>query len=697
MSTAYDVIIIGAGAAGLTCASGLSQAGKRVLLIEQNTLGGECTNSGCIPSKALLHYAHTFYTAQKISGDVPELSRYRDQVFHYIAQKITTVQAHENQPTLEAQGITVVHGTAHFTSATTISVAGINYRFQKAIIASGSYPRTISITGAEAKDILTNESIFSLTKIPERLLIVGGGPIGVELAQAFAQLQCKVTIIEQSTTIGGQQEPEIAQALQTHLSNLGVHIITQADIVRVENRQAIVRQANSETRRIPYEKLLLAIGRVPNIPKGLGTAGIQHTENTITIDRSYRTSNGRVYAIGDGVLTDKFTHTADASARSVVLHILSRGLFGRKNYQATPRVLYTNPEVAQVGLHEQAARIRYGTEKIRTITIPINSLDRSITDNSTGVAKIIVKGTNGKILGASIMGPQAGELISYFSLAINNRWTLWRLARNVYPYPTQSLLIKKAFDIFLQQLWTQRYKNLKQVSKSLLPYIGVLTLWILLITISYRWFDSTADGELESVLKLFTIIAASSWAPLLFILTYTIRPIIFFPALWLSILAGAFFGLTNGFIYTSIGATLSAILAYAIGRWFNPNKRIPDTDELTGWRSVLQNNPFESTLFLRLSFLPFDPISYLAGILKIKLLPYILGTILGIIPGTLLYVSIGASISIPTLINEGITLSAIDWKYLILAGIIFLAAILISGVIRRYRAYQTRLNTPLDT
>ncbi len=690
--TQFDIVIIGAGSGGLTAAFGLAKTGHSVLLIEAAELGGECTNSGCIPSKALISYAHTYHTVRAARDQNIAEEQGRINAWQYVRSCIQTAQDHESPERLQAASITLCRGTAHFTSPTTITVDQTNYRFKRAIIATGSHPRTIDIPGAEKKDVLTNTTFFDQTTTPERLLIIGAGAIGLELAQAMQLLGSQVTLIEGGERIASREPAEIAEQIHQRLTSDGVRIITEATVTRVENRQALIQTPTAtHPIRIPYNKILLAIGRQSNIPAGLSEAGIATDGQWITVDTSWRTTNPRVYAIGDVTSQSTFTHSAEASARQVVTHIISRGILGRQRRRSVPAVTYLQPEVAQVGLTWEQAKLRYGQDSVLHLHIPASTADRAlVAGESAGCLIVIIKRLTGRILGAQMMLPQAGELIGYFTLAIDNKWSLPRLARTIYPYPTYSQYIKHANDQFLTHLLAHWRRDLWHLVRKVIPLASILVVWIVLVSLVYAWLGRSGQTDAETTIALLQTITSGVWGPALFIVVYTFRPLLFFPALWLSVLAGTFFGFTFGLSLTIIGAFASALLAYAIGRWFNRSNRIPDITEMASWRRLLQQRTFESILFLRLSFLPFDVISYLAGVLKLRLTPYAIGTLLGILPGTALFVSLGASINLKTLLAEGLTINVINWSYLGLAAVIFIVAVSISALVRRWQGRRMR-------
>ena len=425
MQTNFDVVVIGAGSGGLTAAAGLVNIGKRVLLVEREHMGGECTNSGCIPSKALLHHAKTYAAAVAVSGANGPSEDYRRRAFTAVRDTIAEIVTEETPAHFEKRGITVVMGEAIFTSPKTITVEGTAYQFKKAVIATGSSPRLVTIPGLDSADVLTNQNLFTLSDVPKRTLIIGGGPIGMEMGQAFSLLGSAVTIIDTGSSLGKLEDPAVAIVIANQFKKNGIAFLGNATVTRVENKTATIVQSDSGTPTlVPFDKVLIAIGRTPNIPTGLADASINHTEFGISVNRKYQTSNRRVFALGDVADRLKFTHQADDIARQVVTAIATKGLLGITT-KAVPKVTYTSPELAQVGLSQTDAEDQYGSQNIHRIEVPFTVNDRAKTDHATeGVLVVIVTRLSGKILGAHCAAQRAGELIAIFTLAIDNNLSL---------------------------------------------------------------------------------------------------------------------------------------------------------------------------------------------------------------------------------------------------------------------------------
>lgn len=687
-TTRYDVIVIGAGSAGLTAAVGFSKIGKKVLLIEKEHMGGECTNSGCIPSKALLYRAKAYFAAKSIAGESSATENYRADALAYVRGKIEEVRAEEEPERFEKTGIHVVRGEAIFETPCALRVGGERFGFTTAIIATGSTPRMVSIPGLEQSDILTNQNVFVLTEIPAKLLILGSGPIGMELGQAFAMLGSAVTIVTTQSRLAALEDESISPIIQKKFESLGVRMLLVSALVGVEGRVGIVETRGAggakETVRVAFDKLLMAVGRVPNIPKGLEAAGILSDERAILTDSQYRTSNKDVYAIGDAASASKFTHMADDAARQVVARIASKKLFRVDNKKSIPRVIYTSPEIASVGLTNAQACAKYDCEEILRLEVPYSANDRAKTDSATdGLMVLVVRRLNGAILGANIVGAAAGELISIFTVAIDRKISLWKLRNIIYPYPTYSLLIKRAGDLFFAETVANLKNDIRYGIRKHAPKLAALLFWGALLYFFQEYRSAHDLSFKEMLVKLALAATTTAWGPFVYMLAYAIRPLIFFPATLLTALSGALFGLPLGILYTVLGENASANFAYAIGRFFGKGLKLEDS--FIGNRvDALRKRPFESILFMRLFYVPFDLTNYGAGILRVPWGSYALATLIGIMPGLVTFVALGAGIK--DIRTFELTARSFDFANLAIAVAVFAASLFLSHALQRWHA-----------
>jgi pyruvate/2-oxoglutarate dehydrogenase complex dihydrolipoamide dehydrogenase (E3) component len=451
----YNLVVIGGGTAGLVAAHAAAALGAKVALVERHLLGGDCLNVGCVPSKAIIRtsrlYAEmrraTQYGAQ-IPGDIRVDFAAVMQRMRGIRARISRADAVSR---LTEAGVDLFFGEACFTGTEALTVDGTTLRFKKAVIATGSRPDTPSIPGLVEAGYLTNESIFDLTELPRRLLVIGGGPIGCELAQAFARFGSKTIIAQQWPLFLPKEERDAANILSDAFVRDGVEVRlnTRAAKVRVEGGQKhvdLVIEDHEST--VVVDAILTGTGRVPNVDGlNLEAAGVEYDKKEgIRVDDFLQTTNPRIYAAGDACLEDKFTHTADASARIALRNAL---FLGRQRVSALtiPWCTYTDPEIAHVGLYVQQAH--HTGISVKTFTIPMHDVDRAITDGEdAGFVKIHVKEGTDRILGATIVASHAGEMINEVTLAMVAGTGLSTLARVIHAYPTQGDAIKKAADAY---------------------------------------------------------------------------------------------------------------------------------------------------------------------------------------------------------------------------------------------------------
>jgi pyruvate/2-oxoglutarate dehydrogenase complex dihydrolipoamide dehydrogenase (E3) component len=439
-----DLCVIGAGAGGLSVAAAAAAFGVPVVLIEKGRMGGDCLNYGCVPSKALLAAARRVadmrtapafgVTAQAMHVDFPAVAQ-------HVRDTIAALAPNDSAARFTGLGVRVIAGTAQFTDRETATVDDrFTIKARRFVIATGSTPFVPQIPGIAQTPFFTNETIFDLALKPEHLVIVGGGPVGVELAQAFRRLGSAVTVIEAATPLG-QDDPECAAVVLTALERDGVVFRSGVKLVKVAGASTIqVTLSGGEV--IEGSHLLIAAGRTPAIHGlGLERAGVATTPHGITVDRHLRTTNKHIYAIGDVIGGLQFTHVANDQAGIVIRNALFR-LPARIRYDAIPWVTYTDPELAQVGLTEdQARRAGYA---VRILRWPYHENDRARIERAAGGHIKIVTNRRGRILGATIVGRDAGELISTFTLAITQRLNIRALAGFIVPYPTLAEVGKRA-------------------------------------------------------------------------------------------------------------------------------------------------------------------------------------------------------------------------------------------------------------
>ena len=444
--TDCDICVIGAGSAGLSVAAAAAGFGQKVVLIEKGEMGGDCLNYGCVPSKALIAAARHAYgfTASApfgIAAATPQVDY--AAVMAHVHSVIAAIAPHDSQSRFEGLGVTVVRAAARFTSPATLEAGGHTIRARRFVVATGSSPAAPPIPGLEACDYLTNETLFENRAFPARLIIIGGGPIGLEMAQAHRRLGCKVTVLEAFTPLG-KDDPELAAVVLDAVRGEGTEILAGVRVDKVLKAGAGIAvdiTQDGRARRIDGSHLLVAAGRKPNIDGlALEAAGIAFDARGITVNRGLVTSNPRVYAIGDVAGGLQFTHVAGYHAGLVIRNALFR-LPVTNRPERMPWVTFTDPELAHVGLDEHQARERHGD--IRVLRSSYTDNDRAQTERTTGGLIKVITGRRGRILGAGIAGAHAGELIESWSLAVSSGLNIRAMAGAVVPYPTLADLNRK--------------------------------------------------------------------------------------------------------------------------------------------------------------------------------------------------------------------------------------------------------------
>lgn len=445
MKRTHDLIVIGAGSAGLTAAGGCAQLGLKVVLIEKGPMGGDCLNTGCVPSKALI-------TAAKRAQAMREAAKYGvasvepeidfQAVHDHVHAAIARIAVDDSQERFEEEfGVEVIRGEAKLTDGLTVEVNGQTLKAPRICLALGSQPVIPPINGLDTVPYLTNESLFDLTKRPDHLAIIGGGPIGMEMAQSFCRLGSKVTVIER-TKVFGKDDPEAVAVVKSVYEHEGVDMREGVEATKVSASDSGVTIETDDGKTIEASHLLVAIGRTCDFSgMGLDKAGVEWDKKGIPVDKKRRSSNKKIYAIGDCRVGPRFTHASGYEGSLVVLQV-ALGLPSKADYKALPWVTYSDPELGHVGMSEKDARKKYG-DKVYITKQAFAENDRARAENeTTGFLKIVRKGK--KILGATVVGPHAGELLLPWSLAIGGKANAFSIGGAIVPYPTRSDISKQA-------------------------------------------------------------------------------------------------------------------------------------------------------------------------------------------------------------------------------------------------------------
>ena len=451
----YNLVVIGAGTAGLVCAAGAAGLGARVAIIERHLMGGDCLNVGCVPSKAIIRAARAVYDAT--NANVFGVRIEEPIIFDFAVamarmRKLRSdISRHDSARRFRDElGVDVYFGDASFVASDCVTVEDRKLFFHRAALCTGTRADAPKITGLTEAGFLTNETVFTLNELPTRLAVIGAGPIGCELAQTFARFGSKVTLIERFPQILGREDRDAAEILHAAFIREGIDLRLGVNINRIEQRgndRVIMLEEEGQAVKVATDQILIGTGRVPNVEElNLVRAGIEYDKSGVKVSQTLRTSNPRVYAAGDICSTYKFTHTADALARILLANALFMGQ--QKTSDLTiPWCTYTDPEIAHVGLYEREA-MEKGI-RVTTLTMALSEVDRAILDGETdGFARVHLKKGTDTIIGATIVSRHAGEMINEFSLAITKGVGLGAIAKTIHPYPTQAEVIKKLADAY---------------------------------------------------------------------------------------------------------------------------------------------------------------------------------------------------------------------------------------------------------
>ena len=457
-----DICVIGAGSGGLSVAAGAAQLGARTVLIESGKMGGDCLNTGCVPSKSLLSAAKA--RAHALEADRlgimvrdarPDFSRVMDHVHGVIA----AIEPHDSVERFEGLGVTVLQDHARFVDRKTVVAGGVTVRARRFVVATGSTAMVPPIPGLSETPFLTNESVFELEDLPQHLIVIGGGPIGVELSQAFQRLGSEVTLFEGRQLLA-KDDPELVEIVRQQLLADGVDLREGEAVESVGAYDGGISVSIQGKGTLQGSHLLVAAGRQPNVDDlGLEEAGVAYSDRGIKVDARLRTSNKKIFAIGDVTGGLQFTHVAGYHAGIVIRNALFR-VPAKADHSAVPWVTYSDPELAHVGMSEAEARKAHG-RKVRVVRWPFAENDRAMAEGDTrGLIKVIV-GPKGRILGASLVGAGAGETIQPWILALSQGMKIGAFTSIIAPYPTRGEISKRvAGDYYTPTLFSPKTRIL---------------------------------------------------------------------------------------------------------------------------------------------------------------------------------------------------------------------------------------------
>jgi len=463
----YNLVVLGAGTAGLVTAAGAAGLGAKVALVERAEMGGDCLNVGCVPSKALLRCARAFADVRDAAGFGVAVPQAAHVDFAAVMERMRKLRASlspvDSASRFRSLGVDVFFGDARFSGSDAVEVGGKRLRFRKAVIATGARAAALPIPGLAESGYLTNETVFSLAELPRRLAVIGAGPIGCELAQAFARFGSRVTLLEVAPQILIREDPDAAARIERALVDDGITIFAGCkvkSIRRQHDERVLEIELKDRALQVQADAVLLGVGRAPNVEGlNLEAAGVAYdAQRGVQVNELLQTTNPRVYAAGDVCSAFKFTHAADAMARVAIRNAL---FFGRAKASSLtiPWCTYTDPEIAHVGLYEKEAREK-GIDVV-TFTQDLAEVDRAVLDGETdGFVRVHLRKGSDEILGATIVARHAGEMLGEITLAMVAKIGLGKIADTIHTYPTQALAIKKVGDAYNRTRLTPRVKRL---------------------------------------------------------------------------------------------------------------------------------------------------------------------------------------------------------------------------------------------
>lgn len=473
-----DICIIGAGSGGLSVASGAAQLGLDVILLERDKMGGDCLNTGCVPSKALLKAAKAVETIQKAKDfgiDAPINSINFKEVQSHIRSAIKTIEPHDSVERFEGLGVHVLKEHGQFIDAHTIKAGAHIIKARKIVIAAGASPAIPKIKGLDEEFVLTNERLFDIEVLPQNLVIIGGGPIGMEMAYAFHMLGAEVSILD-IKNIMPHDDAQLVAMVRSRYQELGINIYEQCAISHIEHKSATSHKINiitaqGENKALSADCILVAAGRKANLDGlDLEKAKINTHKNGIDVDARLRTNHKHIYAIGDIIGGPQFTHIAGYHAGLIIQNICFK-IPAKVNYNALPWVTYISPELAHTGLTLAQAKDTYGEDKVATQFLPLDKIDRAIAEGEKiGGLSLIYHKKKKNVLSVSILAPRAGEMLPLWSLAINKGLKLKNIASLIVAYPTYSDISKQsASSVYRDALFSPLTRKIVKLLNKIIP------------------------------------------------------------------------------------------------------------------------------------------------------------------------------------------------------------------------------------
>jgi len=638
----YDTVVIWAGSGWLTVSIWLAGAWKKVALVEKGLIGWDCTNTGCVPSKAFIDIA-------KKNNEKSENKDIKS-ILKEVRSRRQIIVDEETPENIEKYWMKVIQGYGKIIWKNTVQIDWKKQITAKNIVIStGSHAKNISIKWLEDKDTLNNQNVFELEESIEELVVMWGWYIGCELAEAFANSWVKVTIIQRNNRLIPREEKESSDLIEKLFKEKWINVLTNCEVEKAEWNILILKdKTTKKDLKVKFDKIFQALWREANISNiWLEENKIDFTKSGIKVDKYNRTKIKNIFAIWDCVEGNPmFTHWANNEWRGVIRNIILPIIKSSTRKAVLPATLYTSIEVSRVWKTEEELLKHYDKEDIVTKIIRFDKNDRSVlTDDKVWFVKINFKRVTWKILWATIAWSRAWDLLPVLTSAMQNNISAYKLSKLVFSYPTKAEIIKKIADSFV--VWTiwNIKEEIKYFFKDNILQIITGIIWLSIIYFYFHYKNLYNLANLDIAKLIFTFVSTSFWWPVIYIALYAIRPIIFFPATFMTFMSWALFWLWWGFLFTMIWENLSANFAYWLGRIFWKKLIKPESTWLiVDLKEKVSENAFISILMTRLLFFPFDIVNYISWILKVKWRGFFLWTVVWIIPWALVFIVAWASV-----------------------------------------------------
>lgn len=671
----FDVIVIGAWSGGLTVANGLVGVGKKVALVEKWSIGGDCTNYWCIPSKAFLDIS------RNLSWE------WIQKILQEVRKRRKKIQDEETPEIVRSTGIHLYQWAAKMVSKNEVEIGSTKISWRYIVIATGSRAQWMEIPWVAQTDILDNKSIFELEEPIKDIVIIGGGYIWCELAEAFQLSWVQVHLIQRNTFLIPREEEEVSLFMANYLQEIWVHLYLWAKIWKAQWKVLEITFWEHQNAQIPFDKVLVALWRIPSSENlWLQDIWVKVFPEGIEVDRYMRTNLPHIFALWDVVKGNpQFTHLANHEGRNIIRNIAFPYILSRVSKKTIPSCLYTHYEVARVGETKKEISSKLSVEDFVTCTYYFSKNDRSkVTEDEKGFIMLHCRRLSWKILWATIVSKHAGEMLPIITLAMQKNISAFTLSQTIFSYPTKAEAIKKVCDVFVIETLRNLKINILYALKKYILYITPFLVWGIILALFF-YFKTVEHLSYENIaFALYRFFSNTGFVWIIsFILIYALRPVVLFPASFMSLMSGAIWGPVYGLIFSLIGSNLSWQTWYFMGRFLWKNI-IPSWEKnLIFSSSNTKKNPLIFIIGCRLLFLPYDGVSYFAWFLKTEWKSYTLGTLFWTFPWSLAIVLAGSSFYGVSLVSFAEARNGIHTSLLYFSAVIFIISIVISKILKK--------------